>query len=344
MSCNNMPIGHAGESLLVPCRDAGDFPSKNGRRTARADSGLVPAQQSRDNGRRRRGPSRKQCYGLLVTGITHDIKNLLWAARLHVGLARDLLRQEHPARERLAAIDQALQQGADLAQSLMGLAGRPPLERTPVNLSDLVRRAGTLIRGIMSPAVDVATRTPEELDIWVEGDAAQLRQTLMNLVDNARQAMPRGGRLTIILRARHVADLPEQVADECADQVAELIVADTGVGTTEEVRCRMFEPFFSTKGHGGADGMGLWLVRSVVDDHDGHIAVRSAPNMGTEFSIRLPLQCLTARPRPDRSSCRPHQCQDVVTQSGRRTADRAVLRRGAGRIRAALSERRLRGR
>ncbi|UCG31581.1 MAG: HAMP domain-containing histidine kinase [Phycisphaerales bacterium] len=344
MDCKNMPIGDAGESLLIPFRDAGDFPSCDGRRSAQADSGLAPVRQSRGNGRRLHGTSSKQSYRPLVAGITHDLKNLLWAARMHVGLARELLRQEHPARERLAVIDQALQQGADLAQSLMGLAGRPPLDRTPVNLSDLVCRASTLIRGIMSPAVDVVTCTPEEFDIWVEGDPTQLRQTLMNLVDNARQAMPQGGRLTIILRARPAADLQQAAGDECADQVAELTVADTGVGMTEEVRGRMFEPFFSRKGHGGANGMGLWLVQGVVADHDGHIAVRSVPGMGTEFSIRLPLRCLTTRLQPGRSPHHTPRGQGALDMARRLTADQAVSPRDAARVRGTVAQRSPRGR
>jgi signal transduction histidine kinase len=251
---------------------------------------------------------------------------------MHVSLARDLLRQEHPAYEHLHVIDQALQQGADLAQSLLGLAGRPRLERTPVNLNDLVCRATTLIRGIMSPTVDVVTCTPEEFDIWVEGDAAQLRQTLMNLVDNARQAMPRGGRLTVILRVRPAADSRQEAGNESVDQVAELIVADTGVGMTEEVRGRMFEPFFSTKGSSGANGMGLWLVQGVVADHDGHVAVRSTPDMGTEFSIRLPLRCLVTRLRPAPSSHAPPQGQGALAMVRRPTADQAVSPRDGDRI------------
>lgn len=344
MDRKNMPISHAGEILLVPRCEAGDFPSNNGRRIARADSVHAPTRPRRENGRRSPTPRRYMNDAPLVAGVTHDLKNLLWAARVQVDLVRGLLRQEHPARERLAVIEQALQQAADLAQSLLGLAGRPPLDKTLVNLSDLVRRAGTLIRGIMSPAVDVVTRMPQDFDIWVEGDAGQLRQTLMNLVDNARQAMPQGGRQTITLRVRPDADSQQGAGDDCIDQVAELIVADTGIGMTEDVRVRMFEPFFSTKGHNGAHGMGLWLVQGVVADHGGHIAVRSAPDTGTEFSIRLPLRCLTARLRQGRSSRHPCQAHGALAPTGRPTADPAPSTPDADRIRAALVERRPRGR
>jgi signal transduction histidine kinase len=196
----------------------------------------------------------------------------------------------------------------------------------------------------MSPAVDVVICTPEKLDVWVEGDAGQLRQTLMNLVDNARQAMPQGGRLTITLRARPAADLQQGAADDGTDQVAELIVADTGIGMTEEVRVRMFEPFFSTKGHNGANGMGLWLVQGVVADHGGHIAVRSAPETGTEFSIRLPLQYLTTRLRPKRSSHRVRWDQHALAPGVRPAADQAASPRDADRIHGVLAGRWPRGR
>jgi len=106
---------------------------------------------------------------------------------------------------------------------------------------------------------------------------------------------------------------------------------------TEDVRHRMFEPFFSTKSHNGANGMGLWLVQGVVADHGGHIAVRSAPDRGTEFSIRLPLRCLT-------TTLRPPQDQGAIVPFRRNAVDRTVSPQDADRIRETRAERRPRGR
>ena len=243
--------------------------------------------------------------GTLAAGIAHDFRNLLSAIVAQVELVRQDLPDAHRARRQLRLIEEAVRQGNDLTESLLGFVCRGRALRSSVNFSRLVSESAGLIRATTGDAEDVVVEVASEPDIWIRGDATQLRRVLMNLADNARRAMRRGSRLVMTLR-RHVVETAEATAGEGENRaVARLIVADTGVGMSDEVRSRLFDPLSSTKPGGGTAGLGMWLVHDIVTDHGGWIHAESQPGRGTRVSVTFPT-CPPPRSGSDRGgACAP---------------------------------------
>jgi two-component system, cell cycle sensor histidine kinase and response regulator CckA len=133
----------------------------------------------------------------------------------------------------------------------------------------------------------LSTHLEPSLDL-VRADTGQLRQVLLNLVVNARDAMPQGGSLTISTSNRELNDKDAALAGISAGKYVELTVADTGTGMTEEVQSHLFEPFYTTKEQGKGTGLGLSTAYGIVRHHDGHIEVESEPGKGACFKILLP--------------------------------------------------------
>jgi signal transduction histidine kinase/DNA-binding response OmpR family regulator len=224
---------------------------------------------------------RLRATGEMASGLAHDFNNLLATilGRLEVMLGQTA---DRALRENLQAAQRAARDGAATVARMRAYG--QPLDAgdfRPVVLEQLVREAIELTQPRWR---DQAQREGRTIDVDVQvppmpprvrvvGDAAALREMLVNLIFNAVDAMPAGGRLTIGLAT--------------AGDGAEVSVRDTGVGMTDAVRRRIFEPFFTTKGAGGS-GMGLAMVRKIVAAHGGRIDVESAPGLGTVFRIWLP--------------------------------------------------------
>jgi CheY-like chemotaxis protein len=159
-----------------------------------------------------------------------------------------------------------------------------------IDLNEIVRRAQSMLRRLIGE--DVALHVLlEERPCFVHADPDQLGQVLINLVVNSRDAMPRGGTLTI------TTGLREQPDPDRSEVV--LLVRDTGRGMTSEVKARIFEPFFTTKGPGMGTGLGLAVVHGIVEQSKGHIDVESQPERGTVFCIHLPCDRGTWTKQPD---------------------------------------------
>jgi|GEM_PF-3001222 len=222
---------------------------------------------------------RMRVVGELTSGVAHDFNNLLAAilGRVEVVLTRPNLPDE--ARQDLDVVEHIALDGAETVRRLQDL-GRPRSRRAlvPVDLAQIGRdsleitrsrwREEPRSRGIRIEVHDELGEIP-----LIDGHAAELREMLTNLILNAVDAMPRGGRLTL----RTSAD----------DEHVTIDVEDTGCGITEEVRARIFEPFFSTKGSDGT-GLGLAVVYSIVQRHDGRIHLQSTPGVGTCFRVSFP--------------------------------------------------------
>jgi PAS domain S-box-containing protein len=217
---------------------------------------------------------RLEALGLLAGGIAHDFNNLLTAISGYTGLALDHGgRENERIRSNLAEVKTATTRAADLTRQLLAFGRRQVLERTVVDLNDVVLEAHTLLDRVIGEKVMVVTKLDPDL-VRVHADAGQLGQVLVNLALNARDAMPDGGTLTITTR------------NDRGDAV--VTVADTGVGMDELTRARIFEPFFSTKPVGEGTGLGLAMVHGIIQQTGGDISVLSAPGGGAEFRIVLP--------------------------------------------------------
>ncbi len=225
---------------------------------------------------------RMESIGMLAGGIAHDLNNVL--APIVMGI--QLLRLRHPdadSEKLLRTIEASAQRGADLVRQVLTFARGIEGQHLLVHPKALVRDVEKLVLETFDKSIEVASRIEPEL--WpVPGDPTQLRQMLMNLCVNARDAMPHGGRLT--LTAANVR-VDEQYAAMSPELRAGLFVVfevqDTGAGIPPEIQPHIFEPFFTTKAPGKGTGLGLSTVLTIVKNHDGAITFTSDASQGTSF-------------------------------------------------------------
>ena len=242
-----------------------------------------------------RNAQRLEGLGRLTGGVAHDFNNLLTAI---LGTARALERHlgadaDERTRRLIGATVTAVDRGARLTASLLAFARRQPLTLTTVDANALLRDFLPLLRRALDESITVELALDARLPSCC-ADAAQLEAALLNLAINARDAMPRGGRLRIVTRR---AWLQEQALagnpDAQPGPYVAIEVRDTGIGMTPEVRERAFEPFFTTKSAGQGTGLGLSQVFGVVRQIGGHVAIQSAPGRGTTVTLYLPLGSAT---------------------------------------------------
>ena len=228
---------------------------------------------------------RLETLGRLTSGIVHDFNNLLFVITGQIDLAGRLLGPEHPAFARLAPARQAAERAAGLTRQLLAFGRAPATRPEVVDLNAVVAQVDGMLRRVIGEDVQIEVRPGGGLG-RVRADVADLEQLLLNLALNARDAMPRGGRLTIETSNVEAADgITPPVRP---GRYAMLTVSDDGTGMDTETRRRIFEPFFTTKAHGAGSGLGLATVHAIVQRSGGHIRVDSDPGAGTTFRIYLP--------------------------------------------------------
>ncbi|HET6621845.1 MAG TPA: CHASE domain-containing protein [Dongiaceae bacterium] len=229
-----------------------------------------------------------EAIGNLTGGMAHDFNNLLAVVIGNLDLLQDRLMRDPEALALSEAALQASVRGAELTQQLLAFARRQPLAPRVVDVNELVIGMTRLLERILEENIEVVLITGE--DVWpVMIDAAQLSSAIANLATNARDAMPRGGRLTIETRNTHLdADYtalnPEAAPGDCVL----LEVSDTGAGMSAETLAQAFEPFFTTKEVGRGTGLGLSMVFGFVKQSKGHIKIYSEPGHGTVVRLYLP--------------------------------------------------------
>ena len=219
-----------------------------------------------------------EAIGQLAGGVAHDFNNLLTVIN---GYARMLRRKGSADSEKLDAILQAGERGQRLTKQLLMFSRKQITQFVPVNLNDLVMGFLDMLRPLIGADIELRTVLAPDLPP-VFADAGQLEQVIMNLVVNARDAMPDGGSVIIATTSRK----PEEAGNKFG--TVTLLVSDTGVGMSEEVQAHMFEPFFTTKEVGRGTGLGLATSCGIVAKCKGQLHVSSAPGKGTTFSIELP--------------------------------------------------------
>jgi two-component system, cell cycle sensor histidine kinase and response regulator CckA len=216
---------------------------------------------------------RLEAIGREAVGIGHDFNNLLLAVRGYAELALRRLDPDHGAAADIRGILTTSDHAAELTRQLLDFGRRPVLSPVLVDLGDVVRDMGELLQQLIGERIQLATSLPREA-VLVEIDRCQLKRVLANLARNARDAMPKGGLLTI------------QVS---AGAAAHLTVIDTGAGMDAETAARVFEPFFTTKG-GAGSGLGLATVQAIARESGGRVTVESERGRGTTFRLELPLK------------------------------------------------------
>jgi PAS domain S-box-containing protein len=234
---------------------------------------------------------RLELVGRIAGGTVHDFNNLLTVIMGMAAMAQANLPDDHPARYEVQRILEVGEQATSLAGQLLTFSKQRPPQHQDVDLNTVVVHTLKLLRGVFHPGTATQTKLAPAGTV-VQGDETQLKQVLMNLCLNARDAMPNGGNLFVETQAPDGAAAaggpPTTIEAFSRGQQhwVRLIVQDTGQGMAENVRARIFEPFFSTKERG--TGLGLAVVRQIVESHGGKIDVKSRPQKGTRFEIWLP--------------------------------------------------------
>jgi len=247
-----------------------------------------------------RQKQRLETLGRAVAGIAHDLNNVVGALSANA----DFLARLNPdANFKTADVAEALEdmklaalQARNLTRSVVNFARGRPTSFGLVDMSELCSETLRLARHALGRSVEV------ELDLTpklvVRGSQSELQQTVMNLLVNARDAMPNGGKLRVSTRSRQGKDC-EKTLDLVATEMYVMVeVADGGAGIDQEILPHIFEPFFTTKGHGSGSGIGLATVKDVVGLHKGRVAVQSKAGEGTVFRIYLPRLELEATANP----------------------------------------------
>jgi len=231
---------------------------------------------------------RLEAVGRLAGGMAHDFNNVLTAVLGSIELLLLDTPSDRPHREELDIIRDAAMRAKDLIRRLLAFSARQVLQPTVLDLNRLVTDIGKMLRRLIGEDVKLENALAPELGA-VRVDAGQIEQVLVNLAVNARDAMPKGGNLTI-----RTADV---LVDGKGDPPAPAIpagryvllgVSDSGIGMGDEIRAHLFEPFFTTKPRGKGTGLGLATVYGIVRQSGGYIAVDSAPGRGATFRIYLP--------------------------------------------------------
>jgi PAS domain S-box-containing protein len=229
-----------------------------------------------------------EAVGMLAGGIAHDFNTLLTAIFGWLEIASSELPAEHSARDALRMAEKAARQAVGLTRSLLTISHRAPTEMQRIRLDDVVQESVRLLARLLPASIEQRVELPEET-VWIDGDAAQVQQVLMNLAVNARDAMPDGGTLWIKLETRPRSAVPKAAHRESfSGGVAVLSVRDSGCGLTPDVEARALEPFFTTKSRERGTGLGLSIVQAIVTSHGGWIDIDSEVNRGSTFTVYLP--------------------------------------------------------
>jgi two-component system, cell cycle sensor histidine kinase and response regulator CckA len=242
-------------------------------------------------------PSRRaeslESVGRLTGGVAHDFNNLLTGVLLYCDLLLANLEPAHRARRYAEEIRNAGVQAAGLVRELMTVARPASGEAVPICLNDIVERLRNLLERLIGENVELNFRLDPNLGL-IRMAPAQARQILLNLVLNARDAMPGGGQIrveTSNCRLQLLAERPAEASDAASIPCVLFVVSDNGSGMDAKTRARLFEAFFTTKEAGKGTGLGLANVHDIVTGHGGLIHVESAPGRGTRVAVILPLGC-----------------------------------------------------
>jgi two-component system, cell cycle sensor histidine kinase and response regulator CckA len=218
---------------------------------------------------------RLEAVGRLAGGVAHDFNNLLMVITGYSHMLLDAMHSSDPARQDLEQVVKASERATDLTRQLLAFSRRQGVRASLVNLNPLVQEMDRMLRRVLGEEIELLVRLAPELKT-VRADPGQIEQVILNMVVNARDAMPSGGQL--LIETRNTG----QPGRECVT----ISISDTGVGMDSQVLSRVFEPFFTTKEHG--TGLGLATSYGIIKENGGDLRVESTPAKGTCFRIELP--------------------------------------------------------
>ena len=329
-------------------RDGSEFPAQISLSAIATDVGVVATAAVRDISDRVRAErervdletrlvreqamaqaSRMESIGQLAGGVAHDFNNLLSVVLGNAGFLSAALEPGTPGHEEVQEIRRACTHAASLTRQLLMFSRREEIEPLPLDLNLIVREVERLLRRTLGEQVELVTGLAPDLPA-VLGDPGSLEQVLVNLAVNARDAMPRGGTLTIAtahlkLTAEDLIDRPELAPGP----FVRLSVADTGEGMTDEVARRAVEPFYSTKPKTEGTGLGLATVYGIARQLGGGLRIDSKVGAGTVMAVDLPVASGATLPAPSAAETRD---APVTGQHVLLVEDDDAVRRMAARL------------
>ena len=237
-----------------------------------------------------------EAVGQLAGGIAHDFNNILTAIIGYGNVALMKIPKDDPVRSSIDQILASADRAAGLTRSLLAFSRKQFLSPQPVTVNSIIDRVRNLLHRVIGEDIEFRTVLTAQ-DTTVLADSGQIEPLLINLATNARDAMPKGGQLTIETGLAQIDD--EYIRHHGYGKTGAYVlisISDTGEGMDEPTRQRVFEPFFTTKEVGKGTGLGLAMVYGSVKQHNGYINVYSEPGKGTTFKIYLPVLHAAARP------------------------------------------------
>jgi PAS domain S-box-containing protein len=327
---DNVTQRGAGEVLWR--RDGSSFavefvstPLVDGARTVGAVLVFTDVSERRRLEERLRHAEKMEAVGQLAGGVAHDFNNLLTAIVSYAALVRDALGSDHPSVPDVREIEAAAMRAAGLTRQLLAFSRRQRVAPQMVDLHGVVAGMERMLRRVLPENVELTVVAHAPGTVFA--DPAQLEVVILNLAVNARDALPRGGRIeiTVFEVEEGASDLGD--GETPAGRLAVLQVRDDGVGMDATTRARIFEPFFTTKPAGKGTGLGLATVYGIVSQAGGEIRVRSEPGRGSEFRVYLPRWSGVAAPAPATAPASPARGDETVLVVEDDAAIRALVRR-----------------
>jgi signal transduction histidine kinase/ActR/RegA family two-component response regulator len=236
-----------------------------------------------------RQAQKMEAIGTLAGGVAHDFNNILSAIEGYAMLLRDRIKKKSSIRNYVEQIISAAERASDLTKRLLAFSRNQIINPKPINLNDTIRNIRSLLARLVGEDVEFRIHTESE-ELVVVADELQIEQLIINLVANARDAMPAGGVLTIATESAEISE-GQRVKGEAVKpgNYAKLTVSDSGVGIDESIMEKIFDPFFTTKEVGKGTGLGLSIAYGVVKQHSGFIEVDSQVGSSTTFNVYLPV-------------------------------------------------------
>ncbi|MFN8587203.1 MAG: response regulator [Candidatus Eisenbacteria bacterium] len=242
-----------------------------------------------------------EAVGRLAGGVAHDFNNLLTVILGYAGAVGSALPEGSPQHANVQRVIEAAKRAAGITSQLLALGRRQVLRREAFDLSEQTSRTIELLRRLVGEHITVELQLDRSLP-HVSADRAQFEQVLLNLVVNARDAMPSGGTMRIETRPAKTVDAVRADAVFDPGAFVALSVYDSGVGMDEATLTRIFEPFWTTKEHGKGTGLGLAVVYGAIKQGEGHVFVESEPGRGSRFTVLLPV---ATAPELERNAAAP---------------------------------------
>jgi PAS domain S-box-containing protein len=223
-----------------------------------------------------------EAVGLLAGGIAHDFNNLLQIIKVYADIIR-ISNSDKDIHASLRQIDAAIERGSQTVGALIKYSRKKQNDLALFNLSDAIINFLPVVKSVIPATINIKNNI--EKNIVIHGDSNQMEQVIMNLLMNAKDAMQNKGSITLSL-SKNIPDETTLIKNDL--QYILLSVEDNGAGMDERIVQRIFDPFFSTKKVGEGNGLGLSVVAGIIENHGGHIEVKSHPGQGTRFDIFLP--------------------------------------------------------